>query len=813
MFGSDEIESYLYLDEPSDPQPIAQDTLYLAGINQEDIAFTWGQRVVEGVRQFDYELVKYTQTMHATLTMTWTSGGVEIVLPNSTDLPGMGLERIQFDNGSVLTMGELVAMANPAPTLDPQEFDNVIAGQEANDVIYGEGGNDTLDGGNGDDFLNGGTGSDTLIGGAGNDTYLFDRDSGNDTVNSYDTTPGKIDTVLFDYGVTPDQVHVGRSGNDLVLSIIGTTDTMTILNYLENNGITPYSVEKIEFNENSAIWDLTTILTILDSNRAPELLTAIPDQEATQGNDFNYAVDVNTFIDPDAGDMLTYTATLANGDSLPAWLSFDAQSLIFSGTPDASGVYSVTVAATDTGNLTVSDTFNINVNGLGMTLDGTSGADTLDGGIGDDILNGRAGDDTLNGHAGNDRLNGGSGGDTMIGGMGDDIFVVDNALDIVIENVDEGTDTVRSSISYGLGANVENLNLIGSDTIDGAGNALDNHLIGNSENNTLTGNAGNDRLTGKEGADTLIGGIGDDIYIIDDNDDTIIELVDEGIDMVRSSISYTLSANVEDLVLIEESVIDGTGNDLDNNLVGNNADNILTGEAGNDRLNGQEGADTLIGGAGDDIYIVDSLGDTVIEFADEGSDKVRSTISYTLNSNVEDLVLIDGIAINGTGNELDNNLVGNNGDNILTGQLGNDRLNGREGMDMLFGGLGNDVYVFGREYGIDTVVENDSTTGNNDVVRFLSDINANQIWFQHVGNNLEVSIIGTADKLIINNWYLGTANHIERFRTADGLELFDNQVEELVSAMSGFAMPDIGQTELPADYAATLDPVIASLWV
>lgn len=110
------------------------------------------------------------------------------------------------------------------------------------------------------------------------------------------------------------------------------------------------------------------------------------------------------------------------------------------------------------------------------------------------------------------------------------------------------------------------------------------------------------------------------------------------------------------------------------------------------------------------------------------------------------------------------------------------------------------------------MIENDSTIGNNDVVRFLSDISASQIWFQHVDNNLEVSIIGTADKLIINGWYLGTANHIERFRTTDGLTLLDSQVDDLIDAMNAFTLPDIGQTELPVDYAAVLDPVIASLW-
>ncbi len=786
VFRSDDVTSYRYRDGQLDPQPIAQDTLVLVGINPENVVFTWGQRMAEGIRERwpgEEADAVYNRTMHATLTMHWTNGGVEIVLPNSTDLPGMGLERIQFGNGSVLTMAELIALAGSVPNLDPQDLDDIIVGQSSHDVIYGDGGNDTLDGGDGDDFLNGGTGddtliggngddtveggsgndmldggdgddfldggigddtlmggsgddtfvggdgNDTLIGGAGNDTYRFDRGAGQDTIDNYDITHGKIDTVVVEYGVTVDDVHVGRSGNDLVLTIIGTTDTLMILNYLENGGITPYAVERIRFDEDYITWDLPTILMLLesndvpDSNQTPVLAAALLDQEATQGNAFSYTVDANAFVDSDAGDMLTYSATLANGDPLPAWLSFDAQALVFSGTPDTPSIFSVSLAATDTGNLTASDIFDIQVNAQGVLLEGTSGADVLNGGSGDDIINGLAGNDILNGNAGNDRLNGGAGNDTMTGGTGDDIYVVNSVLDIVIENFDEGTDTVRSSIAYILGANVEHLNLTGTNAIDGTGNALDNHLIGNA------------------------------------------------------------------------------------------ADNTLTGHAGNDRLNGHEGADTLIGGSGDDIYIVDNLGDVVIEFADEGIDRVRSSVSYTLGSHVEELVLTGSSAINGSGNELGNNLVGNDASNILIGEAGNDRLNGRGGADILIGGAGNDVYILGRDYGTDTVIENDATTGNNDVVRFLPGISANQIWFQQVGDNLEVSIIGTSDKLVISNWYLGLANRIERFRTSDGLLLQDNQVEDLVDVMSGFAVPDIGQTILPDDYAAVLDPVITSLWL
>jgi len=719
-----------HLNYTLEAKPVAQDVLRLAGINPGDIAVTSGQRVVEGVRAIRSDgddpsgvMVLYSQTTHAMIALSWTGGGVEIVLPNSTDLPGMGLERVQFGDGSVLTVPDLIALAGPALTLDPQEMDNHIAGSNENDVIYGEGGNDTLEGGGGDDTLNGGAGNDTLSGGAGNDTYLFGKGSGQDTIDSYDMTTGKIDAVLFDYGIASDQVRVSRSGNDLVLTLIDTADILTIHNYLENDGISPFAVEQIRFNEDDTVWDPEAIKTKLASNKVPELSIALPDQKATKGSVFSYTVDPHAFTDPDDDDMLTFSATLADGSPLPSWLSFDPEALTFSGTPDSTGPLHVLVTAKDTGNLIAADTFDIDVSDLGAVINGTSGIDTLIGGIGNDTLNGLGGNDVLNGNAGNDRLNGGAGNDSMTGGTGDDSYIVNSAWDVVLENFDEGVDTVRSSISYTLGANVENLHLTGT------------------------------------------------------------------------------------------GVIDGTGNELDNDLTGNSANNTLAGLSGNDKLDGKEGTDVLIGGSGDDVYVIDDAGDSVIEFSADGTDKVRSSVSFSLSANVEDLVLTGSAALNGTGNELNNHLTGNSAGNILQGGAGNDRLNGKEGNDTMIGGNGNDVYIFGRDYGVDTLIDSDAAPGNVDTVRFLPGISADQIWFQRVGDDLEASIIGTTDKMVINDWYLGSANHVERFKTADGLTLRDRQVDDLVNAMAGYAPPDIGETILPLDYAPILGSVITSHWI
>src|SRR5207253_7095483 len=148
--------------------------------------------------------------------------------------------------------------------------------------------------------------------------------------------------------------------------------------------------------------------------------------------------------------------------------------------------------------------------------------------------------------------------------------------------------------------------------------------------------------------------------------DTVTENAGEGTDLVRSSIAYTLGANLENLILTGTAAVNGTGNDLGNSLIGNGAANTLDGGLGNDKLDGGVGADTLIGGAGDDVYTIDGA-DTLVELAGGGMDTVQSASSYTLGSNFEILTLIGAGNASGTGNALDNILNGNAGNNVLNG--------------------------------------------------------------------------------------------------------------------------------------------------
>ena len=157
-------------------------------------------------------------------------------------------------------------------------------------------------------------------------------------------------------------------------------------------------------------------------------------------------------------------------------------------------------------------------------------------------------------------------------------------------------------------------------------------------------------------------------------------------------------------------------------------------------------------------------------------------------------------------------MIGNSGANTLNGGLGNDTLTGGGGADSLIGGAGNDTYWLARGYGADSITENDSTAGNTDIARFDTGIATDQLWFRQLSNNLEVSIIGTSDKFLLNNWYLGSQYHVEQFKTSDGKTLLDSQVQNLVSAMAAFSPPAAGQTTLPPSYQTTLNPVIAANW-
>src|SRR5690606_35006968 len=197
-----------------------------------------------------------------------------------------------------------------------------------------------------------------------------------------------------------------------------------------------------------------------------------------------------------------------------------------------------------------------------------------------------------------------------------------------------GENTVSSALSMTLINGFENLILTGSSGVDGTGNGADN---------VIKGNRGSNHLNGAAGADTMYGGAGDDLYEVDNAADVLVEFFDEGVDTVRTTISRTLEAHVENGTAVGVTAIDLRGNHLANRLLGNDASNVLDGAAGNDVMSGL---------GGNDVYHVDSIGDVIVEAVDGGRDRVIATArGYALADQVEDLDLADG-AILGHGNAL-----------------------------------------------------------------------------------------------------------------------------------------------------------------
>ncbi len=516
---------------------------------------------------------------------------------------------------------------------------NFIGGNAGDNILSGGGGGDSLDSQAGNDTLDGGTGADSMEGGLGDDTYIVD-DAG--------------DVVVENVGAGVDTVY-----SSISTTLSANVDNLTLIGATAINGTG------------------NATNNIIIGNNGDNVLAGADGADTLYSGAGNDVLDGGTGADNMIGDT---------GDD--AYFVDNAADVVTENAGEG----------TDTVSAQFNYTLSNNIENLTLTGAATSGT----GNAGDNTITGNNLDNTLAGGGGNDTLDGGTGADAMIGGTGDDTYIVDDVSDYAVENAGEGFDTVRSSLSYALGQNTEGLTLTGSDAIDGFGSTDNNLMIGNSGDNnlfgaegadTLFGGAGNDTLDGGPGADVMFGGLGDDRYVVDD-DDLVTENAGEGTDTVYSSISYSLVPNVENLTLTDIDAIDGFGNAENNVMTGNAGDNslfgaegadTLLGGAGNDTLDGGPGADTMLGGVGDDKYGVDSADDVVTENADEGTDVVFASISYTLGANVENLRLTDIDVISGTGNALDNVITGSDGNNILTG-LG--------GSDTLVGGAGTDTAVY-----------------------------------------------------------------------------------------------------------------------
>lgn len=659
---------------------------------------------------------------------------------------------------------------------------NSINGNNAANLISG------LDG---DDYLDGGLGNDNLVGGAGSDVYYFVTGYGNDQIDNTATDNSTAIDVLNLLDILPANVVLTRTAYDLLIKI-SVTDSVTVKNYFAAGDS---RIDQIIFGD-STVWnqaDIESHIVINPPTTGDDSLTGTASNDvidALAGNDTVFGGDGNDKLLGNTGN-----------DSLDGGLGLDTLTggtgndiYVIDNTGDV--ISETSTLATEIDEVQSSISYQLGANLEKLTLTGTVNLN----GTGNTIAN------TLTGNSANNILDGGAGIDTMIGGLGDDTYIIDVATDVITEAVNAGADTVRSAITYVLGAtsNLENLTLTGTSAINGTGNTLANVITGNSAANTLDGSTG---------ADTLIGGAGNDIYTVDNALDIVTENLNEGTDRVNSSIAFSIAtfANVENLTLTGTSAINATGNTLDNVLTGNTGNNSITGGAGNDTIDGGTGNDTMVGGAGNDVYFVNVTTDVVTELANEGTDTINSavTLSIATLTNIENITLTGSTAINATGNTLANILIGSTGNNSITGGAGNDTIDGGTGNDTMVGGAGNDVYFVNIATDVVTELANEGIDTVNSAVTYslVSLANIENVTLtgstaiNATGNALANTLIGNSGNNILTG---GTGADI--LTGGLGTDTFDfNAILDSLVGTSRDVITDFSRIQLDKIDLSTID--------
>lgn len=406
------------------------------------------------------------------------------------------VEQVQFEDGTVWGIpaltDKIVRVTGTDGADELRGFDN------KDDTILGFAGDDTLVGLSGNDVLDGGPGNDILIGGPGSDSYIFNLGDGVDTIedhaeggqgggNAEAISTGN--TVVFGDGITQADLTLEQQANSLIIHYGSLGDAIQLTDFDPTNVNGSLVVDTLEFADGNLV-NLADLFA--PANTAPTVTNPIADLSTAEDSAFSFIVPAYTFADPDAGDVLTLSASLDSGDPLPAWLGFDAQTRTFSGTPDDPdvGALSLKVTATDTGNLSAADTFGLTVTPATVhVLTGTGRNDVIRGSSGKDVINAKGGNDHVYAGAGNDTVRGGKGDDRLFGETGDDALAGGK----------------------------------GDDLLDGG--AGDDLLKGGKGDDTVLGGAGDDTLRGGKGKDTLQGGLGNDTYLFNrgHGQDTISE--------------------------------------------------------------------------------------------------------------------------------------------------------------------------------------------------------------------------------------------------------------------------------------------------
>ena len=660
------------------------------------------------------------------------------------------------DNLSGKAMDEWISAGSGDDTIKAGAGNDILSGGSGNDKLYGEAGNDILYGGTGDDYLEGGVGADT---------YYFEAGDGNDTIYNYDTVNHGEDRIIFGKGIRPEDITIRREGKHMVLLNSATGDSITIKNAYVSSGGTCY-IEHMEFADGT-VWD------------ADEIKERSRYIEGTEGADnltgqsgYNYSLD--EIFDAGAGD-----------DTVKAGAGND----ILSGGSGNDKLYG------ETGN---------------DILYGGTGDDYLEGGVGADTYYFEAGDgndtiynyDTVN--HGEDRIIFGKGirpeditirreGKHMVirNSVTGDSITIKNAYvtsggtyyiehmkfadgtvwdaDIIKEKSryiegTEGADNLTGRSGYNYSQDEIFDAGAGDDTVKaGDGNDL---LYGGSGNDKLYGEAGDDILYGGTGDDYLEGGVGADIYYFEagDGNDTIYnyDTVNHGED----KIIFGKGIRPEDITIRRE----GKHMVLLNSATGDRItiNNAYLTSGGTYYIEHMEFADGTVWDA--DIIKERSR---YIE-GTEGADNLTGQSGYNYSPDeMFDAGAGDDTVKAGAGNDI---LYGGSGNDKLYGEAGDDVLDGGTGDDYLEGGAGNDTYVFGRGYGTDRIFDN---LGSNRI-SFGQDITVEELELLQSGRNLELSVTGTEDRLILSNYFSNSSYQNFEYTFADGTVLDKEDVSAIM---------------------------------
>lgn len=609
--------------------------------------------------QFGWELAELEEGTKDVLLLSWGGlGGIKVVMPDVGTDAGQGIEVFEFADGSTMSMQQMLELAPPRVVVT----NAIVNGAAIPEIRAVQ-----------DQALSFAIPSDAFVL-TGNKTARY-------------------------------TAKLAGSGEELPSWLQFDMQTGTFSGTPLDEDVGELTVEVKAYQTSTLLAQQTFTLKIADSNDAPEVVGEVGDLEATAGQHFSWVLPSGVFEDRDVGDRLSYRVEGEGGAALPAWLRFHYVTGKLEGTPGNmnAGLVTLQLVATDLAGARAVQVFSLDVHpGINQApvvsllpnnqhaVQTKAFAYTLPAGT---FTDADAGDVlTLSAHL--------SGGTELPG------WLAFNAATQTFSGIPPDTEggplTIEITAVDAAGATVSAVfNLDIADII--AGTDADDILAGTTDNDVIDGGAGADRMSG---------GKGDDVYYVDNALDKAVEKANEGHDTVLAAVSFTLGAHVEDLMLEGSEALDGTGNGLDNAIHGNGQANKLNGGAGNDtliggagddRLTGGLGADIMYGGTGNDLYEVDNAADVVTELAGEGTDTVEASVTYTLGSEVENLILTGTAVIDATGNELNNLLQGNASDNTLTAGAGNDTLNGKQGLDTLIGGLGNDTYLF--EDDIDTIFE------------------------------------------------------------------------------------------------------------